>query len=227
MLRYSYKKEYNWSSNIAYSVGLIASDGSLSKDGRHIDLTSVDVNQLENFIMAINKPLKISSKNKKIHVAYRVQFSDVAYYDFLVQAGLTPNKSKSIQRVKVPDVYWCDFLRGLFDGDGSVYGYYDKRWPTSLLYYLTITSASKEFLEFVHRKNCDLIKVKGGSIRRAKGAYILSYAKYDTRLIAKCLYTSEMSLCLLRKKSKLLTFINNDKSGRIVPNARVVKLVYT
>lgn len=227
MLRYTYKKEYNWSSNIAYSIGLITSDGSLSKDGRHIDLTSVDVDQLENFITAINKPLKISRKNKKSGIAYRVQFSDTAYYDFLVRAGLTPNKSKSIQKVKVPNIFWCDFLRGLFDGDGSVYAYHDKRWPTSFLYYLTLTSASREFLEFVHRRNRELIKVKGGSIRRGKGAYILSYSKHNTNLIAKYFYESEASLCLLRKKVKLLTYINNKKSGKISANARVVKLVYT
>lgn len=35
-------KPVKWSPKIAYAVGLITTDGSLSKDGRHIDLTSKD-----------------------------------------------------------------------------------------------------------------------------------------------------------------------------------------
>ena len=35
-----------WTSELAYAVGLLTTDGSLSKDGRHIDLTSKDVEQL-------------------------------------------------------------------------------------------------------------------------------------------------------------------------------------
>ncbi len=36
-----------WTANLAYAVGLITTDGCLSKDGRHIDLTSKDLEQCE------------------------------------------------------------------------------------------------------------------------------------------------------------------------------------
>lgn len=41
--------EIRWSNELAYAVGLIATDGNLSKDGRHIELTSKDTEQLETF----------------------------------------------------------------------------------------------------------------------------------------------------------------------------------
>jgi hypothetical protein len=38
-----------WNSEISYGIGLIATDGSLSKDGRHITFTSKDQQLAELF----------------------------------------------------------------------------------------------------------------------------------------------------------------------------------
>ncbi len=43
---------YRWNANLAYAVGLIAADGCLSKDGRHIILVSKDIEQLLDFLNA-------------------------------------------------------------------------------------------------------------------------------------------------------------------------------
>ena len=43
-------KNVSWNKNLAYAVGLITTDGCLSKDGRHIDLTSKDINLLKDFL---------------------------------------------------------------------------------------------------------------------------------------------------------------------------------
>ncbi len=123
-MRYAYKREYIWSENIAYLVGLMTSDGCLSKDGRHLDLTSIDLEQIENFCTAIGRPITVTKKkNGRGGYAFRTQLSDVRLYDFLINAGLTPNKSLTIEKVSIPDLFYSDFLRGLLDGDGSVYGY--------------------------------------------------------------------------------------------------------
>ncbi len=215
-MRYKSKRTYRWSSNIAYSVGLIASDGCLQKDGRHIDLTSVDVIQLENFLEAINRTLKISSKNSgMLNPAYRVQFSDVAYYDFLIQAGLTQNKSKTIGKLNIPDEYFADFLRGVFDGDGSCYAYMDKRWKSSYMFYVTFTAASPAFLRFIQETNSRLFKTSSGSLRLSRRAYILSYAKADARKLFTVMYHQDTVLCLERKYTKLLGFTKITKSASI------------
>lgn len=210
-MRRAYKREYVWSSNLAYAVGLMVSDGCLQSNGRHLDLTSQDMEQLENFSLAIGRNLPITQKkNGHGGYAFRSQFSDVALYDFLVQAGLTPRKSLTITKVSVPDVYYADFLRGLFDGDGSCFGYNDPRWPTSFVYYMTFASANQQFLEYIRDKNRELFGLKGESILKGGRVFSLRYGKRDSRILCKFLYHDDALLSLSRKRLKLEGFISRD-----------------
>src|SRR3990167_535268 len=51
-----------WSNKLAYAVGLITTDGNLSKDGRHINLTSKDVEQIQNLANILKLKNKVSLK---------------------------------------------------------------------------------------------------------------------------------------------------------------------
>jgi len=51
-----------WSSDFAYAVGLIVTDGSLSKDGRHIIFVSKDLDLIENFQVALRIKANVSGK---------------------------------------------------------------------------------------------------------------------------------------------------------------------
>ncbi len=137
----------------------------------------------------------------------------LAFYDFLVSVGLTPTKSKSIPYLTVPDEYYDSFLRGLFDGDGSCYAYYDTRWKSSFMFYTAFTSASPEFITYLSRTNMRLIGVTSGSVRQGKRAQSLVYAKKDSHLIYSFLYRDNTNLFLTRKKSKLETFVEHDRGG--------------
>lgn len=212
-MRYSYKRHYSWLPSLAYAVGLMASDGCLQKDGRHIDLTSVDKEQLRNFSLALGRELFIGTKfNGRGGIGYRIQLSDVAFYDFLTGVGLTPNKSKTIGILNIPDIFYPDFLRGLFDGDGSTSGYMDPRWRSSFMFYVTFTSASPTFIDYLRRTNSRLIGVSQGSVRSGKGAQSLAYAKQDSHKIAAYMYYKGHNLSLTRKKLKLAAFVLRDKA---------------
>ncbi len=227
-MRYQSKRTYEWSKNIAYTVGLIASDGCLLSDGRHLDFTSKDAEQVENFVKAIGRKLTISSKNNNLpYSGFRVQFSDVAYYDFLSQIGLTPTKSKTMGSLKIPDKLYSDFIRGVFDGDGTVYGYHDPRWPTSFLYYVGFTSASPAFLHYLRDTNARLYGLKGTSIRSGTRADTLTYGKKDSKLLYDAMYQDKNSLSLSRKKHKLEGFINIDKNAKITPTRASGGMVVT
>ena len=215
-MRYAARRHYTWSPAIAYSVGLMASDGCLSRDGRHLNLTSTDIEQLENFARAIGRDLPVKQKiGGAGTTSYFTQFSDVAYYDFLMAAGLTPAKSTTIGRLSIPDEYYSDFLRGVFDGDGSCYAYIDTRWKSSYMFYVTFASASPPFLCYLREQNAKLAHTTAGSLRQSGRAHILSYAKADATKLFALMYYSEETIRLERKYTKLRGFTNAKKNDRI------------
>ena len=178
MRRYKYKHAYEWSADVAYCVGLIASDGCLSSDGRHIDLTSKDIDLLETFKRLLDLNAKIGTKGDgRGGSCYRVQFSNVAFYDFLLGVGLTPNKSKTLQIRYIPDIYYPDFLRGCFDGDGSTYAYWDKRWKSSHMFYSVFVSASHSFICWLTENNYRLAGLGDLKPRMESRVWCIKYAK--------------------------------------------------
>ncbi len=216
-MRYRNKRIYTWSPSIAYATGLIASDGCLLSDGRHIDLTSKDIDQLENFCKAIGRDINITTKTSgKRDTYYRVQFSDVAFYDFLLGCGLTPNKSLSIGGLEMPERYYSHFLRGVFDGDGTTYGYYDLRWRSSFLYYVSFAGASLDFIKYLCDMNAKALNTLGRSITKGNRVFSLQYAKRDAYRLYRGMYLDAGDLFLARKRTKLEDFIKQDKNGTIL-----------
>lgn len=218
MRRYKYKRIYTWNSQLAYLAGIIASDGYLSSNGRHINVTSTDLEILENVCSILELKVKIGiKKNGFGGYGNFVQFGDVALYDFLFIAGITPAKSKTIVKVDIPDVFFSDFLRGLFDGDGTVYGYWDPRWPNSLMYYTEFTSASINFLQWLQARNTALIGVSNGKIKTGIRALKLRYAKSDSQKLYKYMYYSNDIPALNRKRIKFKKFLEADPYIKHLP----------
>lgn len=195
----------NWSSKFAYAVGLITTDGNLSKDGRHIEITSKDEEQLLNFLSCLNLQNKIGKKRSGSGREYsRVQFSDVVLYRFLLQIGLMPNKSKIVKDIKVPKKYIFDFLRGHFDGDGSFYSYKDPRWKNSFMFYTSFTSASPEHIQWLRSMLYNSLSIQGHITKsNSHSAYQLKYAKRESLKLLPKLYYDKEVVCLSRKRLKI------------------------
>ncbi|MBI4028876.1 MAG: hypothetical protein HY376_00725 [Candidatus Blackburnbacteria bacterium] len=195
-----------WTANLAYAVGLITSDGCLSKDGRHIDFTSKDIDQIRTFAKILGLSNKIATKssgspNNKL--CYRIQFGSISFYHFLVDIGLTPRKSKTINALNIPDLFFADFLRGLFDGDGYTYSYWDKRWKHSFLLYLGFVSASKKFLAWIQSTTVRLYNVSGALKFERGSTYSLKFAKRESIVILQKIYYQPNLPHLKRKYSKI------------------------
>lgn len=200
-----------WSNNLAYAVGLMVTDGSLSKDGRHLELTSIDIEQLENFKKCLGIKVKIAYKssgfsNKRYP---RIQFGDAKFYKWLLKIGLMPNKTKIIADIKVPDKYFFDFLRGHFDGDGSTYSYWDPRWKSSFMIYLQFLSASKKHIEWLKNRIFKLTNLEG-KISVGQGCFQLKYAKNASKQIIKRIYANKNSIYLHRKRDKIEKALEED-----------------
>jgi|SRR3989338_6594946 len=200
--------QIKWSSNFAYAMGLLATDGCLSSDGLLIDLTSKDREQLLNFMKCLKIKIKIGKKFSGFGIEYlRVQFKNRLFYDFLLSIGFTPAKSKTIKKIDIPDKYFFDFLRGCFDGDGYTYSYWDPRWRSSFMLYTGFVSASEPFLKWLQDEIEKGLCIKGRITKTKKKSwyYQLKYAKKDSQKILKKIYHGKSKVFLKRKKLKVDT----------------------
>jgi hypothetical protein len=194
-----------WRADIAYIVGLITTDGSLSKDGRHIVFVYKDIDQLDTFKDILHLKVKIgtrSSSYKPNKEYYHVQFSNIKLYKFLLKIGLTPNKTKTIGALQIPDQFFADFLRGHIDGDGSISSYYDPRWKNSFMVYTTFLSASKKHLEWIQRRISNLYRINCHVVEGQR-CFRIRIAKKDSLRLWRQIYSNPHAPCLKRKLFKV------------------------
>lgn len=203
-----------WRPELAYAVGLLAADGNLSKDGRHIDFTSKDKDLVITFKRCLNIKNKIGRKTSGYtgtNNYFHVQFGSVIFYTWLLGVGLTPKKSKTIGFLKIPDEYFFDFLRGSFDGDGTIYSYWDPRWHSSYMFYLRFISASRKHLEWLQKT---IVRLCGifGNIKESRRVYSLEFAKAGTYTIFGKMFYKDGLPCLKRKFIKHRKIFSIDRN---------------
>lgn len=214
-------KDFEWTSKLAYVVGLVTTDGSLSSDGRHIDFTSKDSQLLETFKDCLGLKVKIgyktSGSSDKLYP--RLQFGNVAFYRWLTKIGLMPNKTKYLRRLDIPDEFFFDFLRGHLDGDGSIRVFMDPIFHNSQRIYTIFLSAKKEHLDWISQTTQRLLDIHG-FIRKGTRVWILTYAKKESLLLLPKIYYSENIPCLKRKRILLEKIKASCRSGGIGTRVR-------
>lgn len=221
------KVKIQWTPNFAYIIGLITSDGNLSNDGRHINFTSKDLELVilfKHFLKIKNKISKKRRSHGSEKKYFFIQFGDINFYKFLVKTGLKPNKSRNLTKLNVPRNYFFDFLRGVFDGDGSIFSYFDKRWKNSFMFYLAFSSASPSFVTWLRKSIETLIRIKGHVSRTASKSTIqLKYGKKESNILIKKMYYKKGLPFLVRKYHKIKAILEIEEKIKINVG-RVLKL---
>src|SRR2546428_9137805 len=148
-----------WSDEMAYVVGLTATDGCLITGRRAINFKSGDRQLVETYLQLLGRTNRVKSHpTEKGGIAYYTQFHDSALYEWFRSTGLTPRKSLTIGPLSVPDGFLMPLARGLLDGDGSivnkVYRADTGRRPDYYWEYLItrFTSASRPHLEWLRER---------------------------------------------------------------------------
>ncbi len=131
-----------WSPEMAYVLGLIATDGCVSKSGT-ISLCINDKELLEKVRLVMNSGHKIC-RSKHQEGLYCFKFARERLVADLAGLGILPRKSLNIMFPAVPDAFLKDFIRGAFDGDGSVF--FDSRSKNCPVR-TKFVSSSVEFIE--------------------------------------------------------------------------------
>ena len=201
-----------WSSELAWVVGLIATDGNLSRQGG-LSITSKDRSPLETVkaCLGLTTPIGVCV-NGRGQLYSKLQWYDRSLYEWLTEIGLTPAKSLTLKPLAVPDEYFRDFLRGCIDGDGTVLVYTDRqhvvkdpRYVYERLY-VSLVSASRPFIDWITARVRTHLEVKGAiQTRQAPGRhplYRMRFAKRDSIRILRWIYYSPDLPCLERKRLK-------------------------
>ncbi|KKU43540.1 MAG: Intein-containing protein [Berkelbacteria bacterium GW2011_GWA2_46_7] len=206
--------------NFAYAIGLVTTDGSLSKDGRHIAFRSSDLQLLETFRRCLNISNRISQSDPKHHKlaskpTYIVQFGDIVLYRFLQTIGLIPAKTYTLGSLNIPDQYFPDFLRGHLDGDGTIMSYQDNyniyRGRRYSCYRLSVRflSASQKHIEWLQAQTERLTGCVGAvfdrppRLKSGVPMWSLKFSKNESAKLVEWMYYAGGLPCLERKLLKV------------------------
>lgn len=204
-LNYDYFK--TWSHDMAYILGFIASDGYVRNDGvLKISLKRSDKKLLEDIKEKleytgeiIDEVAKIKSKSYntstlKIHCKSLVED--------LIKHGIIQNKSLKVRLPIMPEEFKIDFIRGYFDGDGSI-GEIKLAKTTKTQIRFRICSGSYDMLndivEYFYSLQIGKVKI---SKSKNKTLYNILYSTLSSIKIHELFYNQENCLYLERKKLK-------------------------
>jgi hypothetical protein len=204
-----------WTPRLAYAVGLIATDGCLYGDGRHIAFISKDEDLMNTLLSLVDRA----------HVRYRLgeseyggwafrgQFSHARLYRWLLSVGVTPRKSLVLGGIDVPDAHLMPTVRGLLDGDGTVYTlihrptrrtYHDYRYERLWTFF---NSASRRHVDWIRLRLADALGIVGSIEEferegRKNPMYRLKYGNRASLVLLPAIYADRDVPRLERKWRK-------------------------
>lgn len=208
----------SWSDKMAYVLGLIITDGCITPapKGRtySVHLAMNDKSLLEKVRKAMESEHKIvSSKQQK--GLYLFNFAREQISKDLIRLGVTPRKSLTVKFPDVPDEYLRHFIRGVFDGDGSVY--FESRSRNFPLR-TKFVSGSKDFIYELEERLQKLGMPKRTIYKDKRGniSYSFGYGHRNSIRLFHLLYDGvDKDLYLERKYKK---FVESLKYSSITQN---------
>jgi len=197
---------------MAYVLGLIITDGCISDTGT-ISLHMNDKDVLEKVKRAMGSQHKISS-SKYQKGLFCFHFGRERLVRDLSRLGVLPRKSLKVKFPAIPGAYLRDFIRGVFDGDGSVY--FEKRSKESPLR-TSFVSSSEDFINNLENSLKRLgMPARAIYTQKTKNGvqYKIRYSHNDSgKLFNIMYYDLPNNLYMERKYRKFLEGIKTQPGG--------------
>lgn len=196
----------SWSPVMAYVLGFWFADGYMRKEKSYrVTFTSQDKESLIKIRGALgsNHPITPYSKSKE-NKCYFISFCSKKLYNDLLSLGGVRGKSKIIEFPNVPKSFLPDFIRGYFDGDGSVFFVKYKRSKDGKItkeLRTNFTSGSHSFISSLMRlleKELGLAPKKLG-VYNDGGSLKLGYGMRDSDVLLRYIYYEGFPIGLGRK----------------------------
>jgi hypothetical protein len=213
-----------WSRDMAYIVGLTATDGCLYTGRRKLNFKSTDRQLVETYLNLLGRTNRVKTqRTDNGGTVYFTEFHDSRLYAWFLSVGLTPRKSLTLGSLAVPRDLFSETARGLLDGDGSILNF---RYPGTgkargreyETIWVCFNSASRAHLEWVRAELRAIANVEGSltldSYTSAGNPfYRLTYAMRETKTILSLIYADPDAPCLRRKRDLWLDFVRRDLAG--------------
>lgn len=114
-----------WSQELAYIVGFFLADGHMAnyhREGHYgIRFSITDKDVIEKIVKVCGYKNSIKKYTQRSSVLYNISISSRFVWEFFESLGFTHNKTFTTRIPKqIPQELMHHFIRGVFDGDGSV-----------------------------------------------------------------------------------------------------------
>ena len=203
----------------AYWLGAMFADGNVSQNTSgtgQLFITSRDENWLEQFketIQYTGKVLKETHKYYKKDI-WKIHITSDRLFHDLCKIGCVPCKSNIIQFPNIKESLIHHFIRGYFDGDGTVN--ITKYMPNRTPLKSGFCSGSETFLaELVTH-----VPTKYKSIKHYSDVYTVVYSVNDSYKLYNYMY-SDATVYLERKKNKFEEYAKERRSTTIISPSSV------
>lgn len=195
----------------AYFLGWLMADGCNFKEKYSycvsINLKSSDediLHVLNSFIGSSRPILRYTTNGKSVS---RLHFSSKKLGEDLIKLGCTPKKSTTLLFPEVKEEFIFDFLRGYFDGDGSIFN--RKKRPNE--YVISMISSdlfSARLKEYIFLKLGVNFHIK----KQGKVSVLELYQRNSIKAFMDKIYENSSGMRLSRKYKKYLEFLAFCKS---------------
>lgn len=197
----------------SYFLGLMFTDGYVARDKKEerapqigIQLKESDKEILELLKNEINSNSSLryeKRKNRNNSGTFCLSFRSKKMAEDLSKYNIVPNKTYLVTQLIIPDQYDIDFLRGIIDGDGSIY-------YSAGIWHVSITGHSEEILKQL-RDYCDGLigKPTHNTITTGRDVHKITWNGMWASKLLKLLYYD--GCCAIARKARLATKALEDK----------------
>ncbi|MBU1007038.1 MAG: hypothetical protein KKH08_05580 [Candidatus Omnitrophica bacterium] len=191
---------------MAYVLGCLFADGSLENStyirGKYIRFSSIDRSFVDSIrhLMGSSHTIIKFAKHGKRKAMYFLRIGSHTVYNDLEKLGLFPRKSLTMEFPRIPEFYLSDFIRGYFDGDGSVVIDKYKKNKNNKRLKAIFTSGSSKFLRTLDeslQKHCN---IDGPNFYKSNKSFQLVYRSSKARKVLNFLYRDIEDYLYLKRK---------------------------
>lgn len=197
----------------AYILGIIASDGCIYKRDKHIGMLSFQFHIQElDIINVIKKYMKLEYKERITENRVALQINSDKIVLDLSKYNIIPRKTWSYKPYDLQDdILMWHFIRGYFDGDGSICFSGNKQIPSN--YYISFCG-NKETMIFInnflqkHEIKSKIYQDKRLDKYEDDFYYIKIFENKSKEIFINHLYNDCDDIKLNRKYDKCVEFLN-------------------